>query len=318
MKRQLKRRTKRRLIIGGVIASLLWLILFGPNNLFPAPRVVRINDGAKIAEIANGLGEEKLIKWPAIFRLVLALGRGPAVVLAGDYYFDRPSNVWQVAARLRLGNYGRTPTKVTFPEGAHGREMATILAKALPNFDTDKFLALAAPLEGYLFPDTYYFQASVSPEMVIDSLQKNFARQTASLVPLAAASGRTWEQVIIMASLLEEEAREFADRQMIAGILWKRLDQGMPLQVDAVFPYISDKNTFELNRTDLATSSPYNTYRFRGLPIGPITNPGLESIRAALAPMESKYFFYLSDSRGKMHYAVDFDEHRVNKAKYLQ
>ncbi|MEK7585275.1 MAG: endolytic transglycosylase MltG [Patescibacteria group bacterium] len=317
MKRPLKRRTKRRLIIGGVLAAGLWLILFGPNNSFPAPRVVKIDKGLGVTEIATVLKEEKLIKWPIIFRLALAFGHGPALVVAGDYYFDHDPNVWQVAARLRLGDYGRTPTKVTFPEGAHGREMATILAKALPNFDTDQFLTLATPLEGYLFPDTYYFQASVSPEMVIDSLQKNFARQTAELMPLAAASGRTWEQVVIMASLLEEEARDFADRQMIAGLLWKRLDQGMPLQVDAVFPYISDKNTFELNRTDLATSSPYNTYRFRGLPIGPITNPGLESIRAALTPTESKYFFYLSDLKGQMHYAVDFDEHRANKAKYL-
>lgn len=121
-----------------------------------------------------------------------------------------------------------------------------------------------------------------------------------------------------MASLLEEEARTTETRKMVSGILWKRLSAGMPLQVDAVFPYIIGKNTFEITLKDLEFDSPYNTYKYKGLPPGPISNPGKDSILAAIYPTKSDYWFYLSDKNGLMHYAITFDEHKINKAKYLK
>jgi UPF0755 protein len=120
-----------------------------------------------------------------------------------------------------------------------------------------------------------------------------------------------------MASLVEEETRTPADRRLVAGILWKRIKLGMPLQVDAVFPYINGKNTYEVTARDLKIDSPYNTYLYPGLPIAPIANPGLDSIKAAIEPAESPYLYYLSDRAGAMHYAKTFEEHKRNRELYL-
>lgn len=309
---------KQRLFLWCLLAAILvWIVLFGPPASWPQGETITIKAGSSIAEIGNRLVEARIIKWSLVFRVALALGIGESLVVAGDYYFNRPSNVWQVAARLGRGDYGLTPVKVTFPEGTSVREMAAILAGAWPGFDSEAFIAAALPAEGYLFPDTYFFQPASVQDEIIKRLRANFQTKIEPLKNTLAASGRTLEQIIIMASLLEKEAPLSDSRRIIADILWKRLDEGMPLQVDAVFPYIIGKNTFELDQNDLATSSPYNTYRFRGLPAGPITNPGLDAIRAALNPMATDYWYYLSDRDGKMHYAVDFDAHRANRVKYL-
>ncbi|MBI2097853.1 MAG: endolytic transglycosylase MltG [Candidatus Vogelbacteria bacterium] len=311
--------SSRRLILLFLFLTLIvWVGLFGPPAPFSIGETIAINQGQTIRAVAEDLARRRIIKWPLVFRAVLALRPGPGLVVAGDYYFARPSNVWATAARLALGDYGLAPVKVTFPEGSSVREMAAILAAAWPDFAAAEFMTAALPLEGYLFPDTYFFQPSAGPAEVINHLRDNWQEKIKSLQPAIARSGRTLEQIIIMASLLEKEARDPEARQIIAGILWKRLDNEMPLQVDAVFPYIVGKNTFELDSRDLATTSPYNTYRLRGLPVGPITNPGLGAIEAALNPAETDYWYYLSDRAGNFHYAVDFDAHRANKAKYLQ
>ncbi|MEK7209142.1 MAG: endolytic transglycosylase MltG [Patescibacteria group bacterium] len=303
----------------GVLAGLiiLWGALFAPPVSSPADQLITLTAGQSVTEVSLDLAETKIIKWPFIFRLAIFFTSRQNLVVAGDYHFSQPVNVWRVAWRLARGEYDLTSIKVTLPEGVAVKEMAEILTAALPKFDTATFTAAALPLEGRLFPDTYFFQPTVTAAEVIKRLQTNFQEKIEPLAPMLAESGRTLEQIIIMASLVEKEAATPATRQTIAGILWKRLDTGMPLQVDAVFPYIIDKNTFEVNRRDLATSSPYNTYRFRGLPEGPITNPGLAAITAVLNPIETDYWYYLSDYSGQIHYAADFDAHRANKARYL-
>ena len=125
------------------------------------------------------------------------------------------------------------------------------------------------------------------------------------------------DDVVVMASLLEKEANEFKDRRKIAGVLWKRLEIGMPLQVDATFVYFLGKNTFELTLADLQTESPYNTYINKGLPPTAIANPGLDSLRAAVTPDENDYFFYLADYDGVTHFSETYAEHLRKKRKYL-
>lgn len=307
-----------RSLVFGLLALVLFLsALAGPSRTFPAGQVFSIEDGSSVTEVAAALEAQKFIRSPFLFRLALAFESGPSLVVAGDYFFDRPINVFRLAVRLGRGDYGLESVKVTLPEGATAREMGLILSRALPAFTAAAFTAAAEEFEGYLFPDTYFFPSIIKPEKIIARLRINFQNKIKPLAPAVAASGRTLEQIVIMASLIEEEARLDEARRTIAGILWKRLDQGMPLQVDAVFPYINGKNTFELDRADLATSSLYNTYRYRGLPVGPITNPGLDAIGAALNPIETDYWYYLSDRAGNLHYAVDFDQHKRNKAKYL-
>ena len=121
-----------------------------------------------------------------------------------------------------------------------------------------------------------------------------------------------------MASIIEKEANGEEDRAVISGILWKRIAQGMPMQVDAPFLFLLNKQSSELTIKDLAIDSPYNTYKYKGLPPGPINNPRLESIKAALNPQTSPYLYYLHDAKGGIHYASDFKGHQANITRYLK
>jgi UPF0755 protein len=132
-------------------------------------------------------------------------------------------------------------------------------------------------------------------------------------------SERTLEQVITMASIIEDEASGGnEEKQIISGILWKRLDMGMLLQVDATLRYVNGKESKDLTLTDLAADHEYNTYVHKGLPPTPIGNPGVDAIRAALNPKDSIYYFYLHDKDGGVHYAKTFEEHKKNIAAYLK
>jgi UPF0755 protein len=239
--------------------------------------------------------------------------------MSGEYFFSEPITVLDVARRLMRGHFELIPLKITIPEGFSARQMATLLAKKIPDFDGEEFYEQAKAKEGYLFPDTYFFLPGTEPEKVIGILEENFRRQTndPKVQEALKKSGKTLREVVIMASLLEKEAAKTEDRRMVAGILWKRISIGMPLQVDAVFPYIIGKNTFDLTRADLKVDSPYNTYKYKGLPVGPIANPGLDSMVAAMTPVKSNYIFYLTDMQSKFHFSVTYAQHLANQKKYL-
>ena len=146
--------------------------------------------------------------------------------------------------------------------------MAEIFSKKISIFNSEKFLKLAVPVEGYLFPDTYFFLPNITPEQIIDAMKNNFIKKVGDIYSKIERSDKSLEEIIIMASILEEEARIFETKKIISGILWQRIKIGMPLQVDAVFPYIIGKNTYELTKEDLSIDSPYNTYKYKGLPFG--------------------------------------------------
>jgi UPF0755 protein len=131
-------------------------------------------------------------------------------------------------------------------------------------------------------------------------------------------AGDVEPEIIVMASILEKEALTPEDKKIVSGILWKRLETGMLLQVDAVFMYIMGKKSSDLTLGDLKIDSPYNTYLYKGLPPSPICNPGIESIEASLNPTASSYWYYLSDKNLNIHFAKNFDEHKLNKAEYLR
>jgi UPF0755 protein len=149
-------------------------------------------------------------------------------------------------------------------------------------------------------------------------MREQFEEAVKPLVQEFATSTRSMKDIITMASIIEKEAGNKTDRRIISGILWKRIDEGMHLQVDVPFYYVMDIAEGGPTLKDLATESPYNTYINKGLPPGPITNPGLDSIRAALNPTPSEYYFYLADSNGVTHYAKTHDGHLANRVKYLQ
>jgi len=196
-------------------------------------------------------------------------------------------------------------------------QIAKILKLNFESFDEEFFLRLAKDKEGYLFPDTYQFLPNVNPIEVIAVMERTFNNKIKEFLPEIEAQGKTVHDIIVMASIIEEEARTQETRNIISGILWTRIDIGMPLQVDAVFPYIMGKNTFQLTLEDLQVDSPYNTYKYKGLPPGAISNPGISSIMASVRPVKTQYLFYLSDMNGDMHYSNNFESHKRNKAVYL-
>lgn len=306
--------------IGGVlgvvsIAFISWTI--STPKEFPTERVIFITDGMTLSEISTHLKDEAAIRSKVMFEALVAIFAGEENLKAGIYYFREPANSIVVAKRLATGQYGLASSRVTVPEGSTVTDVAKILKSRLPLFDAEGFLAQADELEGYLFPDTYFFLPTATPEQVIDEMTGNFKKKAGELSREIEKNGQTLADVVTMASILEKEAHTLEDKRMIAGILWKRIREGMPLQVDATFLYINGKNTFELTTDDLAIDSPYNTYRNKGLPPGPIANPGFDSILAAVTPEESPYFFYLSDRRGNLYYSEDFEQHKEYKFKYL-
>jgi UPF0755 protein len=217
------------------------------------------------------------------------------------------------------GNFGLAYVRVTVPEGATAQDISALLTDELfPEIDEVVFVEKAKPYEGYLFPDTYLFLPTVSEDEVLFALRQNFNKKILTLEGELEAFGKPLSEVVTMASLLEKEARSMTVRQTIAGILWKRLEKNMLLQVDAVFGYIKGRPTYSPSFEDLEIDSPYNTYRNKGLPPGPIGNPGLDALLAAMTPEQTTYYFYLSDRQGNMHYSTTFEEHRANREKYLQ
>lgn len=173
--------------------------------------------------------------------------------------------------------------------------------------------------EGFLFPDTYVFGPAATPKQIVELLLKNFRNK---FEPLVAKYGRFLEthsarNSVIMASLLEREAVSLEDKRMVAGILYNRMDAGMRLDVDATVSYIKGDWRAPITYEDLQVDSPYNTRKNVGLPPGPICNPGLVSLEAAMSPTKSEYYYYLTGNNGQMYYAKSLNEHNLNKERFL-
>jgi UPF0755 protein len=307
----------------GVFLSVLVLlaVLYGtlyraPSN-FPVLTPVSVPEGLSLSEAASLLEEENVIRSSFALRTLVVLAGGEKSITAGDYIFNARRGLFRVARALVTGDFGLEPIRVTIPEGATIRDIGSILSSKVASFDREEFLVLAEGKEGYLFPDTYIFYSTTKAADAILLMERTFGRRIAGVRADIIRFGRPLEEVIIMASLLEKEAPLYETRRTIAGILWKRLDEGFPLQVDATFLYINGKNTFELTRDDLEIDSPYNTYRYVGLPQGPIANPGLDAVLAAISPIETDYYYYLSDKDGVTHFSKTFEEHKEKKQKYL-
>lgn len=318
-----KKHIRRAAILLSIVVVIYLLLLalqkavLPPKN-FPTPYSITIENGQTLFSISKELYKDGAIASPRIFEmLMLSLGSDRSIS-HGEYYFDRPTTVVGIALRISGRDFGIDLARVTFPEGFTTKQMADRLQKELHNFDSTLFLELAKNKEGYLFPDTYTFFPWTKPEDAYKALAENFDKKIAPLQTDIQKSKRSLADIVIMASIIEKEAKGDTDRALIAGILWNRIDAGIALQVDAPFIYLLGKESKELTKTDLALKSPYNTYLHKGLPPTPINNPGLAAITAALHPEKSNYFYYLHDSRGTIHYAKTFTEHKKNIQLYLK
>lgn len=306
------------LLIGVSIFYATYIHYFVAPQNFPTPYHLTIDPGQTLFSVSRELYEDQVIRSPRIFEIaMLSLGNEKSIS-EGEYYFSEPMTVLQVAMRISGKQFGIDKQRITFPEGFTITNMSDRLTQTFPGFDTALFLELTKNDQGYLFPDTYGFFPTLAPDVVVTTLKRNFEKKIATLQTEFALSPHSKEDIIIMASLIEKEAKGEQDREMISGILWKRIAQGMLLQVDAPFLFLLGKQSSELTMRDLALDSRYNTYKYKGLPPGPINNPGLESIRAALNPIQSPYLYYLHDKNGDIHYAATYKEHQANIKQYLK
>lgn len=302
------------LVILCVIGFFFWYNISAPRHYPTNELAITVTKGESITEIANNLESIGAIRSPIVFRVLYSIF-GDSTIKSGRYTL--PKNKVNTLSLLR-SMINQSPEdlfiKITIPEGMTINEIGKIIKQAVPNFDLSQFNKKAAVYEGYLFPDTYFVELDLTPEVVIKVMNDNFYRKTTGL--LQGVDMAKLADIITMASILEEEGSNYENRQIIAGILYKRLRANIALQVDATFVYVNGKKT-GITKTDLEIDSPFNTYKNRGLPPHPISNPGLESIKAALNPVESPYLYYLSDSKSNLYYAKTFEEHKVNREKYL-
>lgn len=308
------------IVCGILIGFLCYILLFAAPFSFPQDYLLTVSNGETGHDIARTLKEDRAIKSEFVFRVLLRLYGADTGVRSGTYYFPESKNAFALAWYLHIGNFNIKPVRVTIPEGLHVRQMNELMVEKVPGFDSVAFLKQATPKEGYLFPDTYFFYPGETTEEIIQVMLQNFdskIKQPAAQQAIAA-SRISLKDLVIMASLLEKEAPDTENRTMISSILWKRFSMGMPLQVDAVFPYITGKSGDEILQSDYAIDSPYNTYKYKGLPPGPISNPSLDAIVAAASATTTPYLYYLSDKDGKFHYSKTFDQQLQNQRKYLQ
>lgn len=308
------------LIVSAVLAGAIvigYISLIRSPQESPSRAALYVPSGATLSDIARQLHEQDIVRAPSVFKALVSFSGSAESIPAGTYTFDQNASVFAVAKRMSGGSYGAEPTKVTIPEGATVADIAIILDQRLQEFDEHTFLKAAIASEGYLYPDTYYFQPNETTEHVLAVLKRTFEQKIAPLEPELNTYPATKNEIITMASIIEREASTTRDRRKIAGVLWKRLDIGMPLQVDAPFIYFMGKNTFELTQNDLARESVYNTYTNTGLPPRPIANPSIDAIEAAITPIKNDNLYYLADRNGNTYYSETLDEHARKKRKYL-
>lgn len=299
---------------------------------------VTIPSGSSTAAIAQLLEDEGVIRSPLAFKALVKKQDLAGKLQAGTFVLQPSMTSQEVAEALTQGK--TSEMSVTIPEGYTVKDIDALLAdKGLIkvgefidcandcDFATFDFLAprgnqakRGGKVEGYLYPDTYFVSAEeFVPKFFIERLLGVFRQRVVEdLADDIKATGRSLHEIIIMASIIEEETRGDSERAIVSGILWKRFDEGIGLYVDASNRYILNKPTATITAADLDMDSPYNLRRYRGLPPGPIANPSLSSMKAALHPETSPYYYYLHGSDGRIRYAITNDEHNMNKAKYLR
>ena len=309
-----------RTILAGVVVGLVFgslATLFEPPAHFPAHVLIEIPEGTSSPVIAHALKEAHVIRSETVFTLLARLTGDATHLSGGTYEFPEPLSIFSIISRVAHGDFGITEDRITFTEGMTTKDMADTLAASLPGFNSQAFFTAASTSEGYLFPDTYFILPGTGEKDIVARLQDTFIEKTASSSAIFAASGHSLRDIVIVASILEREAKSPEDMQHVSGILWNRIRLGMPLQVDAVFGYIHGEDGYTPTAADLASDSPYNTYKNKGLPPTAIDNPGLAALLAAAQPLPTKDLYYLTGKDGAMHYAQTFAQHKKNRALYL-
>lgn len=292
------------------IAALFYFSTLAPNA-DTNKKIFVINQGESLSTIALRLEKNSFIRSSysfIIYSRILGLNQK---IQAGTFYLTTSQKLPDLIQKLVKG-------------GSTDYWLKIIPGQRIEQFSPDtEFTKAAKGLEGQLFPDSYLIPQDYSPDNILALISKNF-KEKITEAKTNSTTKLSDTQALIMASLLEREAKTLSDKKIIAGILINRLDLDMPLQIDATVQYAHDSMTKvssywqPITKADLSIISPYNTYKNRGLPPAPICNPGLNSLIAAYHPTDNDYIYYLNDSSGQIHYAKTLVEHNANVAKYLR
>jgi UPF0755 protein len=290
-----------------------------------------VEQGKTGIRIGESLEERGIIRDRRLFLLALRFRADGKTVQAGEYRFEAPLSTFDVLEKLVSGD--TFTFAVTLPEGLTLLETAELLAgrdlaeeSAIRSaFEEGILVADLDPeafnLEGYLYPTTYRFARKVASDELARTLVGQFKRVFDEERRAEASKlGLTPRQVVTLASVIEKETGLPEERPLIASVFWNRLRIGMPLQSDPTIIYaleLAGRFDGNLRRTDLELDSPYNTYRFPGLPPGPIASPGAASIRAVLEPKETSYLYFVSRNDGSHHFSSTYSEH-VNAVRKYQ
>ena len=305
-------------IIITVIIFLLGFFYWGILPKEPSSNktiVFAVQKGEGDEEVSSNLEKTGIIKNKYVFQIYALINRKYLKLQAGRYLLSPAMGIPQIINKFVLGDVVKI--EITIPEGFTlvqieneinaKKEKNTEIKlsdKKLGDYKKDYQFLKDAPdnssLEGYLFPDTYKISYDANMDAIIRTMLNNFNKKLSqTLRDGIAKQKKSVFEVITMASLIEKEVKTIKDKKIVSGILWKRLSVDMPLQVDATITYIIGKKTTKVSITETQIDSPYNTYKYKGLPEGPISNPGLESITAAIYPKESVFWYYLSGVDGQ-------------------
>ncbi len=312
------------MVAGGVAGFIVVRNMLQPVNPASTEEIrFVIPKGQSIARIGERLTEAGLIKNPWVFRLLVKQQNAENAIQAGSFLLAASMTPAQLIQEMTKGT---DDIWVTFLEGWRREEMAESLSELdLPNYDPQEFLDLTVGKEGYLFPDTYLVQRSVTAEDIVNLMTSTFEKKVEEdLADQIESSGKPLDEIITMASLVQREAKGAQQLRVVSGVLWNRVDIGMALNVDATLQYIKGYNQAQQSwwvpplAVDKEINSPFNTYMVAGLPPSPICNPGLDAIKAALDPAETNYLYYIHDTEGQVHFAETLDQHNANVQQYLR
>lgn len=309
--------------------GIFWWQIRTPISLSAEVKLFKVERGESAKIVADNLVKAGLIKNSFIFQLYTFLSLKQYVLKTGEYELSPLMSIRDIVDTMALG--GVNEIFITIPEGFHLKQIEERLVSAnlikpnqLANF---KYLdnippvlldkPKSASLEGYLFPDSYRFFKDAGLLDIVSKMVGNLDKKlTPDLKMAIENSSYTIYEILTVASLIEKEVKSNTDREVVSGILWKRLKAKVPLQVDATLVYITGRK--EILDSDKKINSPYNTYFYRGLPKGPIANPGLSAIRATIFPKSNPYWYYLSAKDGTTIFSKTLEEHNRNKAIYLK
>lgn len=327
-------------IVTVVVTGVAWYIqALRPVDASADSRVkITIESGSSTTKILDLLESEGLIRSPLATKIYLKTHGLDGSLQAGVFLLNRSDSTAEIVEVLQSGK--AEEVAVTIPEGYTVKDIDALLAEFqliepgaviecanTCDFSSFEFLPTevgdlaerGGKLEGYLFPDTYYAQVDgFVAKFFLERMLGNFRKQVLDPYEgLISNEKHSLHEIVTMASLVEKESRKDDERSSVAGILWKRYDEGWGLGVDAAVRYIANKPSEDITVGDLNINSPYNLRKFTGLTPGPIANAGKKSFEAVLYPKDTRYWYYLHDKTGQIHYSETNEEHNTKRYMYL-